>query len=258
MNDLNPEVNPDPFGATHDDSPAVEPLPPKPEAPKIVGYCRACGKPLDELTVRNAHGTIYCEEHIPMQQQTVPPIPIPTPGPESPYTSPYTAAVPPPSAHQDASPGLAFILGLIPGVGAIYNGQYAKGLVHVIIIGLTISVLSNNAARGFEPLLGLLLAGFWFYMAFEAYHTARRRQLGLVVDEFSSLFPMRGNDKFPVAPILLIVLGVIFLLNNLDFFEIERVIRYWPVLLICLGVYMLYVRMSSSSDGSSSERGGLQ
>ncbi|HTB14939.1 MAG TPA: DUF5668 domain-containing protein [Bryobacteraceae bacterium] len=251
--EFNPDVNPEP------ESPEIlNPEIPKPEAPKVVGYCRACGKPLDETSVRNAHGTIYCEEHIPMQQQTVPPIPIPTPQPESPYTSPYTAPVPPPVANHDASPGLAFVLGLIPGVGAIYNGQYAKGLVHVIIIGLTISVLSNNAARGFEPLLGLLLAGFWFYMAFEAYHTARRRQLGLIVDEFSSLFPMRGTDKFPVAPILLIVLGVIFLLNNLDFFEIERVIRYWPVLLIALGVYMLYLRMSNSSENSSSSRGGVQ
>jgi hypothetical protein len=241
---MNPDPNPD--------TPVELP---KPEAPKIVGYCRACGKPLDELSVRNAHGTIYCQEHIPMQQQqTVPPISIPAAAPESPYTSPYTAAVPPPIANHDASPGLAFILGLIPGVGAIYNGQYAKGLVHVIIIGLTISVLSNGAARGFEPLVSLMLAGFWFYMAFEAYHTAVRRQRGLVVDEFSSLFPMRGANKFPVAPILLIVLGVIFLLNNLDFFEVERVIRYWPVLLIGLGVYMLYLRMTNSSD----QNGGAQ
>jgi hypothetical protein len=227
----------------------------EPEAPKIVGYCRACGKPLDETNVRNAHGTIYCEEHIPMTQ-TVPPIPIPAAAPESPYTSPYTAAVPPPIANHDASPGLAFVLGLIPGVGAIYNGQYAKGLVHVIIIGLTISILSNGAARGFEPLLSLLLAGFWFYMAFEAYHTARRRQQGLIVDEFSSLFPMRGTHTFPIAPILLIVLGVIFLLNNLDLFQVERVIRYWPVLLIALGVYMLYVRMAGNAETGSTEKGG--
>ena len=220
-------------------------------SPKVVGYCRACGKPLDETNVRNAHGTIYCEEHIPMQQQTVPPIPIHA-EPESPYTSAYKVPVSPPVANQDASPGLAFVLGLIPGVGAIYNGQYAKGLVHVIIIGLTISILSNDAARGFEPLLGLLLAGFWAYMAFEAYHTARRRQQGLVVDEFSSLFPVHGGaNKFPVAPILLIVLGVIFLLNNLDLFHIERIIRYWPILLIGLGVYMLYARMSGSENGGA-------
>lgn len=231
------------------EEPKPETAPEEPKAsPKVVGYCRACGKPLDETNVRNAHGTIYCEEHVPMQQ-TVPPIPA---MPESPYASPYTAPVPPPIANHDASPGLAFVLGLIPGVGAIYNGQYAKGLVHVIIIGLTISILSNDAARGFEPLLGLLLAGFWAYMAFEAYHTARRRQQGLVVDEFSSLFPMRGGaNKFPVAPIALIVLGVIFLLNNLELFQIERIIRYWPVLLIGLGIYMLYSRMSGSENGGA-------
>jgi hypothetical protein len=235
-----------------------EPVEAQPEPPKIVGYCRACGKPLDESNVRNAHGTIYCEEHVPMTQ-TVPPIPAaaaasgPSDAP-SPYASPYTAPVPPPVGNRDASPGLAFILGLIPGVGAIYNGQYAKGLVHVVIIGLIISVLSNNAARGFEPLVGLMLAAFFFYMAFEAYHTAVRRQQGLVVDEFSSLFPMRGGaNKFPVAPILLIVLGVIFLLNNLDFLDVERVIRFWPLLLIGLGAYMLYLRVSNSS-----ENGGVQ
>ncbi len=182
--------------------------------------------------------------------QTVPPIPIAAS--DSPYTSPYTAAVPPPPVQNSASPGLAFILGLIPGVGAIYNGQYGKGLVHVIIVGLTISILDNGAARGFEPLLGMLLAAFFFYMAFEAYHTARRRQQGLAVDEFSSLFPMHGGaNRFPIAPVLLIVLGVVFLLNNLDLFQVERLIRFWPVLLIALGAYMLYSRLSS-------ERGGAQ
>ena len=41
-----------------------------------------------------------------------------------------------------------------------------------------------------------MLAAFWAYMAFEAYHTARKRQLGQPVDEFSSLVPM-GESQFP-------------------------------------------------------------
>jgi hypothetical protein len=123
-------------------------------------------------------------------------------------------------------------------------------------VGLIISVLANDAARGFEPLVSLMLGAFFFYMAFEAHHTARRRQQGLVVDEFSSLFPSRGSNRFPIAPILLIVLGVIFLLNNLDFFQIERIIRFWPALLIALGVYMLYLRMAgSSSEAGPNDRG---
>jgi hypothetical protein len=231
---------------------------------KIVGYCRACGKALDESSVRASHGTIYCEEHLPVTPSTSEPAAAPftaapftaPPAPQIPppiADSPYTSRTPPPTPHSDASPGLAFVLGLIPGVGAIYNGQYAKGLVHVIIIGLTISVMSNGSTHGLEPLLSLMLTGFWLYMAFEAYHTAKRRQLGQSVDEFSSLIPGHGPAaKFPVAPVILIALGVIFLLDNLDLLDFSRALRYWPVALIALGAYMLYARMSTPGGGSQS------
>jgi hypothetical protein len=223
---------------------------------KVVGYCRACGKALDEASVRAAHGTIYCEEHLPMTTPAETPIPLAALPPPI-ADSPYTSKTPPPvqgalngSLNNDVSPGLAFVLGLIPGVGAIYNGQYAKGLIHVIIIGLVISVLSNGSAHGLEPLLSLLLAGFWFYMAFEAYHTAQRRLKGQPVDEFSSLIAMRGpTARFPVAPVVLIALGVIFLLDNLDLLDFSRALRYWPVALIALGGYMLYLRISPPSGG---------
>jgi Domain of unknown function (DUF5668) len=220
--------------------------------PITVGYCRQCGKALNETTVRNAHGTIYCEEHLPMtptNAQTVPPVE------SSPYTNPYTApvgaSVPPPIPN-DVSPGLAFGLGLIPGVGAIYNGQYGKGLMHVVIFGLMISILDSGVTHGLTPLLALLLAGFCCYMPFEAYHTAMRRQRGLVADEFSSIFPIHGGSKFPIAPVVLIALGVLFLLSNLDILDFQRLMRYWPVMLIALGAYMLIARMggSSSTDGT--------
>ncbi len=78
-------------------------------------------------------------------------------------------------------------------------------------------------------------------MPFEAYHTARNRQLGHPVDELSSLVPMRGS-QFPAAPVILIGLGTVILLDNLGILELRRVLRFWPVLLIGAGVYMLYDR----------------
>jgi len=216
-----------------------------PEAP-IVGYCRACGKALDAASVHTTHGTIYCAEHVPSEPQ-------PAAGTaDSPYASPYTASTPPPVPHSDASPGVAFVLGLIPGVGAIYNGQYAKGLIHVFILGMLFTIVSSNDVGGFEPLFGVLIPGFWAYMAFEAYHTAKLRHLGQPVDEFSSLVPSHGGSRFPVAPILLIGLGVVFLLNNLEIFELRRMLRFWPVMLIALGLYMLYLRMTGNSSEADS------
>ncbi len=83
-------------------------------------------------------------------------------------SSPYSSAYPAPFVTSGPSPGLAFLLGLIPGVGAIYNGQYAKGLIHVVILGLLISIMGSNAAGDLGPLFGMLIALWFPYMAFEA------------------------------------------------------------------------------------------
>ena len=201
----------------------------------IVGYCRSCGKALESSAANAAAGALYCAEHTPVM-----------------LSGPAAAAPPPlPAANSamatdSSSPVVAFLLGLIPGVGAVYNGQYAKGLVHVLILGLVITILSNGAAHGFEPLFGLFIGVFYFYLAFEADHTAKAKLEGRMADEFSSLFSLNGRaSRIPMAAILLIGLGVLFLLSNLDLLDLRRLMRYWPVLLIALGAYLLYERWST-------------
>jgi hypothetical protein len=148
---------------------------------------------------------------------------------------------------------LAFLLGFIPGVGAIYNGQYVKGLIHVVVMGLLISITGNEEMSGnLQPLFGMMIGAWVFYMAFEAYHTAKKRQLGEPVDEFSSIVPRHGqHSRFPLAPTVLIAVGLIFLLHNLDILRIGQILRYWPIALIGLGLYMLYERVSGSSAPNS-------
>ncbi len=193
------------------------------------------------------------------------PDPSPYTAPTSAYSapSPYTApAPPPPPVRSDAgaSPGLAFLLGFIPGVGAIYNGQYVKGLIHVVVLGLLISITSNEDLSGnLQPLFGMMIALWVFYMAFEAYHTAKKRQLGQPVDEFSSILPRSGHPaRFPLAPTLLIAVGILFLLHNLNILRISELIRYWPVGLIGLGAYMLYDRLSARPEPRQQNTTGTQ
>ncbi len=197
-----------------------------------VAYCRACGKALCADCRRASGGTVYCAEHEPAAAF---PAAAPAPGPSP--------------AH--SSPTIAFILGFIPGVGAIYNAQYAKGLVHAVIFGLMVSILSADAAPGVEPLIAVLLGVFVLYMAFEAYHTARRRNLGERVDEFSSLFhPAQGHST--AGPLAMILLGAVFLLNTLGILEMRRIVRFWPVALIAAGAGMLYSRVSEAGSGAGS------
>jgi TM2 domain-containing membrane protein YozV len=165
----------------------------------------------------------------------------------NPYVHPSPAFGP--VAPVETSPGLAFFLGWIPGVGAIYNGQYVKGLVHAVIFGLLISLISSAENSPGVPLLVMMLVGFVFYMPFEAYHTAKKRQMGIRVDEWSSLLSQsRYTGRAPVGPVILILIGVLFLLDSLHLIEFREIGRFWPVILIVVGAYMLYNRMSGRAD----------
>jgi TM2 domain-containing membrane protein YozV len=241
-----------------------------PEVPASA-FCRECGKPMCQECQKPALGSIYCDEHLPAAASPsfLPPQPPPPPRAPaepgsyvgSPYTasaaSPYTAPAAPgstPAYESEAHPALALILGFIPGVGAIYNGQYAKGLIHAVVFGLLVSLASSTHTQ-FEPLIGLLIAAWVFYMAFEAYHTARNRRYGVSVEEFSSLFDVRPtHGRFPAGALLLIGLGFILLLDTTDIISMDQLERYWPVGLIVFGLYMLYARLSPANREVRADR----
>lgn len=204
-----------------------------------VAYCRTCGTPVLNATPDQiAQGLVFCSVH---QPQAAPP---PFPGANNPNANPWATGVPPAYPAVATSPGLAFVLGFIPGVGAVYNAQYGKGLLHALITGLIITMLDSPAGG---PLLGILLGAWFFYMAFEAYHTARKRQMGIPVDEFSSLLAIQNSDgRMNLAgPLILIGIGGVLLLNNLEIIHFYQIVRFWPVALILLGVYLLYGRVSA-------------
>jgi hypothetical protein len=217
-----------------------------------VAYCRACGKALCNDCKRTAQGTIFCDEHAPaaavegaIRQAVVDRIAQEAAAKMSP--APPVGSI----ATNDVSPGLACLLGFIPGVGAIYNGQYAKGLVHAIVFGLLVSITSSGSAGDLEPLFGILIGVWVMYMALEAYHTARKRRAGEPVDEFSSILDVHGRrGGFPVGAITLIGLGVLLLLSTMDIIQLRYLLRYWPVLLILAGAYMLYVRIEGGGENS--------
>jgi hypothetical protein len=222
-----------------------------PEVP-ATAYCRNCGKPVCEQCRRDAFGTVYCEEHAPAPAaraaEPPPGFSAPPPPPYAPPPPPFagpTAAQATGWAYANVSPGLALFLGMIPGVGAIYNGQYAKGMVHAIIWGVLVSIADSRAAHGLEPVFAMTVVAWMAYMAFEAYHTARKRRMGEAVDEYSSLVNLTGrSDQIPVAAVVLIILGILLLLHTLDLLDFDRVVRFWPVLLIAAGVYLLYGRFT--------------
>lgn len=204
-----------------------------------VGYCRNCGKAMCSTCVRPVRDVLYCEDCL----ATIMGIPGAAPAAPGGEVPPVGALPPAPlPARPISSPGIAFVLGLFPGLGAIYNGEYNKALIHIVVFAAMIVGLSSDIGDNADVVLSLLLAGFILYMAFDAMRTARARNLGEIPAD-----PLESWSKNrPVGPIILIALGVLFLLNNFNWFPFWRIGRLWPLVLIGVGILMFRNRLSRS------------
>lgn len=242
---------------------------------QAVAYCRTCGKALCEECKRDVMGAIYCEPCIAARLQ----------GSSALTTPPYAV---PPSPQQQSIPGtpnpvMAGILGFIPGVGAMYNGQFIKAFAHVVIFVMLIIATDNISG-----IFGLLIGFFVIYMAFEAYKTAEAKRHGLPAPDplgLDKLFgiqesqihstgvppivnsaalppippppqatsssqieppPSPPPDDTPMGAVVLIALGAIFLLQNLD---VLRIHNLWPLFLIGIGLWLAYKRTAHPTVG---------
>ena len=72
----------------------------------------------------------------------------------------------------EVNPGSAATLGIIPGLGAVYNGEYMKALIHVLIFAGLIAALSSDLPDSATAFVIVAFICFCFYMPIEAY--ARR------------------------------------------------------------------------------------
>lgn len=189
------------------------------------------------------------------------------------------------------------MLGFIPGVGAMYNGQFLKGFVHTLAFVCLIA-LSNQAGPVTIPLYFALI----FYFVFDAYTTAKARRYGMPLPDpigFNRMFgaadpfldprvtaagerigesfsgvgqqfggqpnaanyppppyppapdaavepaPVEPTRKSPVGAFILIGLGMLFLLDNMNLFSFDWLHHLWPLILIGLGIWIFARRFSA-------------
>jgi hypothetical protein len=157
-----------------------------------VAFCQQCGQELTAVTVRRVGSAVYCEPCLVARLEGVGSTAggsAAGPGPWRPVSSAGSPGGAGPTGGAPSSgaggsyatgpvsgepnPWLAALLGLIPGVGAMYNGQYAKGLAHLVIFAV-LDALSHDMNQVF----GIFVVGWVFYQAFDAYHTAKARRDG--------------------------------------------------------------------------------
>jgi len=206
-----------------------------------VAYCRTCGKPLCASCTRDVKGVIYCENCLADRLAGVQPV---TGQP----LSGVVPTAPPIGASTGPNPTVAGILaGFLPlGGGAVYTGQYAKGLAHLLIfVGLIVGM-----SQGSDPLstiCGFSFAFFYVWQIIDAVRTARALQMGQPAPDPLGLGQAFGagekvdTAKIPVAAVVLIGLGILFLLRSSGVFEFSFE-GFWPVVLILLGLWLFAKR----------------
>jgi hypothetical protein len=219
--------------ATHSDTAAV-------------AFCRTCGKPLCQNCTRDVRGVIYCEACLAARMEGSTPA---APG-YTPVQTGYQQFMDqglgikvPPGPTSGPNPAVAGILaGFFPiGVGAVYTGQYAKGLSHLGIAVLLLIVVSSDVPWYVKMIVGISMGFFYVYQIIDSVRTARAIQMGQPApDPFGLAQTFGAGEKFettkvPVGAAILIGLGALFLINTMFDFNLHR---FWPLILILLGVWL--------------------
>ena len=213
-----------------------------------VAFCRTCGKPLCGTCTRDVRGVVYCEPCLAARLEGTAPAAAFAP-PQTQYQQtvypPAGGPVPPPRpSGSGPNPAVAGILGAVPfGVGAVYNGQYAKGLAHLFIFVMLI--YGANHSDRWDFVFGIGIAFFVIYQIIDAVRTAKALQIGqsapdpLGLSQAFSMGERFDSGKIPVGAVVLIGLGVLFLLHTMGIME-NGLDRFWPLILVLLGGWMFY------------------
>ena len=186
-----------------------------------VAFCRTCGKPLCNQCTRDVRGVIYCESCLAARMEGAPSTPfVPVMPPQPPPTG-YQQFMDqglgikvPPGPASGPNPAVAGILaGFFPiGVGAVYTGQYAKGLSHLVIMVLLIVGQSADVPWYVHMVLAILMGFFYVSQIIDSARTARAIQMGEPAPDPFGLGQMFGTGerfettKIPTGAAVLIAL----------------------------------------------------
>ncbi len=169
--------------------------------------CLKCNKPLCEECSIETNGKVFCKECVAEEIKRI--------------------------QVKKKSPSLAAILSIVPGLGAIYNGQILKGISFILIFASLVGL--EDYAKGFENnIFGLMIAGFFLYMIIDSYNSARVINLGL---EAEGAYPKEGSTLFGI---FLLFLGIAFMLASFGVIEYEHIVKLWPLIFIVIGAKMIY------------------
>lgn len=133
------------------------------------------------------------------------------------------------------SPYLAVLFGIVPGLGAAYNGQPVKALVHFIITA-GLWTLADVFHASLEVTCALASFAVYVYSLYDAFHTAQRQRHGADLSEEDEQLRQFMRARTNLWGGLLLSIGA---LTTLHIIFPAQTRRFWPLLLVAAGIYLL-------------------
>ncbi len=133
------------------------------------------------------------------------------------------------------SPYLAVLFGIVPGLGAAYNGQPVKALVHFIITA-GLWTLADVFHASLEVTCALASFAVYVYSLYDAFRTAQRQRNGADLSEEDEQLRQFMRARTNLWGGLLLSIGA---LTTLHIIFPAQTRRFWPLLLVAAGIYLL-------------------
>jgi hypothetical protein len=160
------------------------------------------------------------------------PPPVPQQAPTAVIPPAVYAVVPP---REPKSPLLALVLSVVfpAGGGQLYNGQISKAFAFLAAFVGTIYMTSEVDPMPFAFFIPFL----YFYSLIDAWRSAT------IINARAAGRPpqpeVEDDSDSPAWGLVLVGIGLLLLLNNLGWLELVSLRRFWPVVLIIVGVVFL-------------------
>lgn len=155
-------------------------------------------------------------------------------------------------------PGLAAVISaLFPGSGLFYVGNYIKGFSYLLIFALLIVLLVHTAMDGRHSMVmeivvfALLLAGFYVFQIIDSYNEAKLTEHSTGTGEGEK--DMKSEISL-AGSIIILILGVLFLMRNLDLISYRNIIKLWPLFLIGVGLKIVIEFLMEKEKDNEQEK----
>lgn len=192
------------------------------------GFCSTCRKPLCGECCHQIKSKVYCQDCLVQGAE-------------------WVAAVKGLRIPAD-SPKRAAICSCIPGMGAVYNNEYLKAITFFAVFAALVIM-----ADRIHEVFGFGAFAFLIFTMIDSYRTAETKKLAIMETQHRP--QTSGKNKSVMGwGIFLIVLGVLFLLQNIVPYRFLH--HLWPLVFILLGGYLVYRSLKDREDADAISSSG--